>query len=305
MSMPSPPELEIVDWSTQSVRYLEHGWPSDLCRWHTHAEYEVHLIVAGTGTAFVGDYIGDFSPGSFYLTGPHVPHNWVTDRTSRRELPLSDMLVQFPEASMINLMTAFSDFKELRPLLEEAQAGVEFHGIPLDISSAMLKAIREAKAAAQVVAFIDLMVQLAAHQNRTTLSLVNLNHKLNSKRQEQIGEAVDYIVQHYDADLSVTKLSKIAGLSEASFTRHFKQITGNRFSAFVNLVRVRQACSFLIETSDPISAICYDSGFQNLANFNRQFLRLKGCTPSQYRNQTLVGLRGEPLPSNCSVQGPK
>ena len=41
MSMPSPPELEIVDWSTQSVRYLEHGWPSDLCRWHAHAEYEV------------------------------------------------------------------------------------------------------------------------------------------------------------------------------------------------------------------------------------------------------------------------
>lgn len=293
MSMPSPPELEIVDWSTQSVRYLEHGWPSDLCRWHAHAEYEVHLIVAGTGTAFVGDYIGDFQAGSLYITGPHVPHNWVTDRAGPNDLLLRDMLVQFPEASMVNLMTAFSDFKEIRPLLDEAQAGVEFHNLPLETSSAMLRAIREARGAARVVAFIDLMVQLAAHQNRTTLSLVNLSQKANSKRQEQIGEAVDYIVQNYDTDLSVAKLATVAGLSEASFTRHFKQITGNRFSEFVNLVRVRQACAFLIETSEPISAICYDSGFQNLANFNRQFLRLKGCTPSQYRNQTLVGLRGD------------
>ncbi len=291
--MPSPPELEIVDWSTQSVRYLEHGWPSDLCRWHAHAEYEVHLIVAGTGTAFVGDYIGDFAAGSLFITGPHVPHNWVSDRAGSGVVPLRDMLVQFPEARMVNLMNAFSDFKEIRPLLDDAQAGVEVHGISLERSQALLAGVRDARGAAQVVAFIDLLVQLSAHQNRTTLSLVNLSQRANSKRQAQIGGAVDYIVQNYDADLSVTTVSKIAGLSEASFTRHFKHITGNRFSEFVNLVRVRRACALLIDTSDPVSTICYDSGFQNLANFNRQFLRLKGCTPSQYRNQTLVGLRGD------------
>ena len=290
--MPSPPELEIVDWSAQSVRYLEHGWPSDLCRWHSHAEYEIHLIVAGTGTAFVGDYVGDFGAGSLYITGPNVPHNWVTDRASPNRLPLRDMLVQFPEASMINLMVAFSDFREIRPLLEDAQAGVEFHDIPLDRSQPLFQGVRNTSGAAQVVAFIDLLVQLADHKNRTTLSVVNLSRGASSKRQGQIGAAVDYIVKNYDSDLSVAVVSTIAGLSEASFTRHFKNITGNRFSEFVNLVRVRKACAFLIETSDPISAICYDSGFQNLANFNRQFLRVKGCTPSQYRNQTLVGLRG-------------
>ena len=300
MSIHSPPELEIVDWSRQSVRYLEHGWPSALCRWHAHAEYEVHLIVAGTGTAFVGDYIGDFSAGSLFITGPHVPHNWVTDRANPQLLSLRDMLVQFPESSMVNLMAAFSDFREIRPLLDEAQAGVEFHGFDLETSRALLTAVREAQGAAQVVAFIDLMVRLAAHQNRTVLSLVHLSYKGSFKRQEQIGQAIDFIVQNYDSHLSVARVANVAGLSKASFTRHFKQITGNRFSEFVNLVRVRQACAFLIETSDPISAICYDSGFQNLANFNRQFLRLKGCTPSQYRNQTLLGLLGETQIDRCA-----
>ncbi|MAF00406.1 MAG: AraC family transcriptional regulator, partial [Geminicoccus sp.] len=35
------PEIEYVDRSVESIRYLEHGWPTDLCRWHAHAEYEL------------------------------------------------------------------------------------------------------------------------------------------------------------------------------------------------------------------------------------------------------------------------
>ena len=293
MNVQSPPELEIVDWSRQSVRYLEHGWPDPLCRWHAHAEYEVHLITSSNGTAFVGDYVGDFIPGSLYITGPNLPHNWVTDGSTDQGSGVRDMLVQFPESSMQSLMSAFGDFREIRPLLDEAQAGVEFHGIELEDSKKMLARVRDAQGAAQVVAFIDLMVKLANHQNRTTLSLIRLRQTGSSKRHAQIGEAVDFIVQNFADDLSVSRVAKAANLSEASFTRYFKQVTGNRFSEFVNLVRVRQACALLIETTEPISSICYDSGFQNLANFNRQFLRLKGCTPSQYRSQTLRGMRGE------------
>ena len=58
------PEFEFVDQAVESVRYLEHGWPTDLCRWHSHEVYELHLITSTHGKAFVGEHIGAFSPGA-------------------------------------------------------------------------------------------------------------------------------------------------------------------------------------------------------------------------------------------------
>ena len=60
------PQFEFVDGADASIRYLEHGWPTDLCRWHSHDVLELHLIVDTYGKSFVGDFIGEFSPGALF-----------------------------------------------------------------------------------------------------------------------------------------------------------------------------------------------------------------------------------------------
>ena len=102
------PEIEKVDRSTRSIRYLQHGWPSDLCRWHAHEEYELHLVVETRGKVFVGDYIGDFKAGDLFMTGPNLPHNWITDQVWAETVEIRDMLIQFSHESVEKLAEGLS-----------------------------------------------------------------------------------------------------------------------------------------------------------------------------------------------------
>src|SRR3954466_8626188 len=74
------PDLEVVQIRPgESFAAWAHGYPYRTVRWHFHPEYELHMVVATTGRYFVGDFIGEFAPGNLVLTGPNLPHNWVSD----------------------------------------------------------------------------------------------------------------------------------------------------------------------------------------------------------------------------------
>ena len=81
----------------------------------------------------------------------------------------------------------------------------------------------------------------------------------------------------------MSQAADLANMTQATFSRNFQSVTGNSFVEFVNRVRVGQACGMLYASDEPILKIAQQAGYNNLANFNRQFLKVKGMTPSVYR----------------------
>lgn len=301
------PEIEIVERSEESIRFLEHGWPTDLCRWHAHEECELHLITATSGKAFVGDFIGDFGPGSFYLTGPNLPHNWVTQDASGKDTGESvqtrDRLIQFDGNGLVSTMQGFVEFRDLRPLLEMSRSGVEFHDFDLNEANAFFDDMREMKGIDRIVRFFSFLDRLNHHQNKSALSVVKLTQAPNNQKHIKIGEAIDYITQNFATDLSVGQIAEMIGMTEASFARYFQAATGSRFTEFVNRLRIGQACVMLFETDERISSVCFDVGFQNLANFNRQFLKMKKMTPGEYRQAARSNLLPSLAAANLAKGG--
>lgn len=278
------PEFEYVDRATETIRYLEHGWPTELCRWHSHEEYELHLVVATRGKAFVGDYIGDFEPGTLFLTGPNLPHNWVTDEFSNPEpVVIRDMLVQFSQESINQLTLAFPEFNEMSAMWELAKSGIEFSGFDPTFARGHFERIRNTRGAERIAAFIRFLVRVNEHAEKRALSVVSVSQTSGTTRYARIADVVDHIVRNYAEEISLDQAADMAHMSATAFSRNFQKATGNKFVEFVNRVRIGHACSLLYATDDQVSSICYDVGFQNLANFNRHFLKMKDMTPSAYR----------------------
>jgi AraC-like DNA-binding protein len=138
------------------------------------------------------------------------------------------------------------------------------------------------------VAFSDFLADLARCTDYRLLSDVQVEGEGDAIEVEQINTIVDRITSDLAQPLSSAEAAACLGMSPSQFSRFFRRATGNNYTDFVNRIRVNQACQLLMGTDRQVTHICYEVGFNNVANFNRRFLEIKGVTPSAYRRQAVA-----------------
>ena len=113
------------------------------------------------------------------------------------------------------------------------------------------------------------------------LSNVGITKKKASDN-ARIGAVLDHLINNFHTSISLKEISAIANLSETSFCRYFKLHTRKTFSTYLSEVRIGHACKLLTEMNYSISQICFNCGFNNISNFNRQFKSIVKYTPKEY-----------------------
>lgn len=173
-SKATDPSYELMDdHEGASLIYRQHGFPSPLVRWHFHKEYELHLIVASAGKVFIGDYIGNFAPDTLFLTGPNLPHNWISQVGPDEVVGKRDMLVNFTDEVLEDGSQVFAELTQLAPLLARARYGIEFRDPALiKDSRQLLQRIADSRGITRLGYFFILMEQLAACEDYQLLSTV-------------------------------------------------------------------------------------------------------------------------------------
>ncbi|MCF3946176.1 AraC family transcriptional regulator [Acidiphilium sp. AL] len=105
-----------------------------------------------------------------------------------------------------------------------------------------------------------------------------------SRRDEQrVGEALRRIEAGIDQPIALADLARDAAMSPYHFLRVFRAVAGITPHQFVLAERLRRAAIRLRQTRDPVSAIAYDAGFNDLSTFNRRFRGIMGASPTAYR----------------------
>ena len=222
--------------------------------WHLHEEVELTLIIEGEGSRLVGDRVDRFSAPCLVLVGPNLPHYW------RFKGPSSGICIQVSLARLEHALPNLPS-QEVHSVTKQSSKGLIFAGNLDEVKREETKEISSKP--------------------------FNIDHLAPGYRSVQ--KSILFILNHFQERISLEQVLSIAGMSKATFSRHFLRYTGKPFTRFIIDVRIDHAGHRLLSSRDPVSKIAYDSGFNNLAHFNRMFLRDHGKAPSTFRDGSSSG----------------
>lgn len=279
------PDLELVRiGEKESFKAWEHGYPFHTVRWHFHPEYELHLVCATTGRYFIGDYIGQFVPGNLVLAGPNLPHNWVSEVADEASVPLRSRVMQFTEDFIGRTIDCFPEMAGTSRLFERSRAGVLFSAETAARVAEPMRRIIHATGAERIALFLGIIAELETDHGAQTLTSQHYHPDPSGFMSTGINEVLSHINDNLTEVLDETTLAQLAGVTPSTLSRSFRRHTGQSLTKYVNRLRVTLACQMLMSPDfATVTDVCYASGFNNLSNFNRQFLALRGVTPTQFR----------------------
>lgn len=91
-----------------------------------------------------------------------------------------------------------------------------------------------------------------------------------------------YIYTHYEQEVSLQEVARMAGMSKETFCMYFKKRTLKTFTDFVNELRIHKSIRLARERGMSISEAAYASGFSNLSFYHRKFKEIMNTTPGKY-----------------------
>ena len=187
----------------------------------------------------------------------------------------------------------FPEFGKASQLLEGSRRGIEFRGDDARACGELLLAIGASDGLARVALFVSLLQRMLTAKEKHCLAGETYRPELKARGDAKIGNVIEYIFRNiHDARLSAA--AGIVGMTELTFSRHFRKITGNNFVDCVRKIWIARACTLLESEGICITDICFECGFQNISNFNRNFRREKGMTPREYRSCVRMRLARRP-----------
>ena len=278
-------DLELVHIRKgESFAAWRHGYPFRTVRWHYHPEYEIHLVVATCGRFYVGDHVGEFSPGQLILTGPNLPQNWISDLGPDDTAPRRTEVIQFPESFIEAALQAFPEMEAARPLLERCRRGVLFNYETGAKVRPLMERLTEARGVLRLGLFFEILDILVNAPNTQTLASMSLLLDMEKAEESDMNRAIAYLRENLTEPISEAEFARFTGQSPSAFSRSFKRHTGSTLVRFRNQLRIDLACKMLLTDPDAkVADLCFEVGFSNLSNFNRHFLKLKGMSPSEFR----------------------
>lgn len=257
-------------------------------RYHNHPEIELVLILKGKGKRIVGDHIDRFKKNDLVLVGQYLPHEWLCDREYYEHpdgFQGEGIVYQFVQDFLGSKFFEIPENVNLKRLLNESNRGLKFHGKTKEKIIELMTQNYEQDGIDRLYSLFSIFRILSKTKEYTILSSLGFMEPFRIEGNHPMQKALEFIHQNFNREVSIKELLSVTSMSNTAFCIAFKKSYRMTFKEYVLNIRIGYACKLLTDDTLNIAQIAYNSGFENISNFNRQFKKLKGITPSQFQNK--------------------
>jgi AraC-like DNA-binding protein len=232
------------------------------------------LILQGAKQVLIGDQILRYDPASYLVAS--------------LELPVSGQIIEASEDRPYVCVSLALDCETIAALVTDLPAAAEGQTTGFAVSAVTPPLL---DSWARMLALLDTPVDaavLAPMLEREILYRVLQGPQGGILRQiaradsrlSQVRQAIDWIRTNFDRPLRVERLADIAGMSPASFHRHFKSATAMSPLQYQKMLRLQEARRLLVVSADA-SRAAYSVGYESASQFSREYSRMFGAPPSR------------------------
>ena len=255
------------------LNLYQFGWertgPAHSYGPHARNHYLFHYIIAGRGVLLANDQEYAVGPGHGFLV---VPGQITTYRSDLAD-PWEYTWLEF-DGLRAHESLHLAGVGGSQPIYTARSAAAGRR-----LQDEMLYIVNHSDASpihliAHGYLFLDQLVQASADRHSPN------EHRL---RDFYIKEALTFIEQNFQRDISIEQIAAVCGLNRSYFAKVFRDAVGESPQAYLLHYRMARAAQLLKETRLPIGEIAAQVNYPNQLHFSRAFKNVHGVSPREYR----------------------
>lgn len=260
---------------------------------HFHPELEIQIIESGSGTYIYNDRSHSIQPHSIFFFRSNERH-YVTERTpDAHGRPSTSYgfyfmpeLLQHLDNNLFGIKCGniFSpqNLSFINQLPADSYAAKQIYNLSREI----IGEFEQQTTGYETMIMLHLISIIAIYTRSyspASLKKLQTQPKLSQVNLSSIRAVMTYIDSHFSAPITLRDLANVANMSPSYLSQVFKKLNGFSPWDYVISCRIAMAKQLLHTTDLTILDIATKCGFNNCANFNRQFKKNVSLTPSEYR----------------------
>lgn len=268
-----------------SIHVQHEALPAFYPHLHRHKEWQITMVLKGTGTLLAGNVLIPFEPGQLFVFGAQLPHVFKSDvptgHSKRKQIYAEAYSVFFSTDGLLQSLLALPEMSSIEKWLQKYHAGCCISGKQTAALSNLLQQVVQQEAAKRLSNLIELLHAIT--HCKTPLAFGGSQRLLSDAAGQRINNVIQYTLQHYTEHISIADVARTIHMTPQAFCRYFKQHTRKTYINFVTELRIQEACKLLQQAqAENISTVAWQTGFNSVPNFNRVFKKVTGTTPGLY-----------------------